>query len=1035
MLRRGSYTAGERFVPTKSDLSCRVLLMDGSDVVIDLGKKALGQVVFDHVLRRLEILDRDYFGLQLKDGNSRPVWMDFMKPAKKQLKKSSKIYFRVKYYPADPISCHGKARNQFYLQLRVDIAEGRLLCPPNTAPSFYSLILQADTGDYESDERDLEHLREHHLMVQSKSLMDEIIRFHKYHRGMNPQEAVNRFLKKAREIETYGMRFTDVKSEDDEVLYQLGLCPSGIALNRNTRVLNLYKWSRIAQVSYKGKQLTLRIKGHGVSCVCAPVFTQCKILHADFGARGQGDRGHRSDGQGDRGHRSDGQGDRGHRSGGQGGDNGTGQGGQGPGDNRGHRTTPTSPPPSSGPVSRDLQPTPGSPATQSPSTQCPAPGPQNQLSPLLPPAQPSQLSSPPLHKQSPFPQVLPVSQTSPEQHHTSTSQVTRQHAAQTLVTSRSSQALTTPPPSQALPTPPLSQALPTPPPSQALPTPPPSLTPPTSQSSLPSQTPTPAAPSQTSTLPRSTPNAAYWPPSQSSSSSSQAPQPLPPFPQTRVSSASLHAPALPRFLQTIIPPPALQALPPPPSQAPVPPPPSQTPPISQLPSASRTLKTPSTSAIVPPQSLGSWAETLAPSPSSQSIALTSSSLTPVPSPPSQSLSSLSSRTLPTSQTQQPAPPLSQDLESSDASVTRTSRTQLNGQTSSDDATTGGNVRQMRGPSISWNTLVREAMTAEDLPPPPPHLLALSRELASQDPRSLSNDQNRPLSKQPAACDINPDLLPSTGQLNPAFLTGKPAYSASQGMEQYPPEIASFMTRVKGQAGGEAKERGVTGTKNSPESRAKLQQSPSPSLIRRYKSARGPYTQAEILNNRREVRPNLPRNSSNTTTAPRKVSPAKEQYFANRGENEIQVGRLQDIFESFDSLFTSKLTLQPDLSPEKHLYPDGEHREMGQNITSADNRSRPTISSPSTGAVVLEPEETMSLQDQLKMLPNTKKSGKEKVMDWIERSSDLWSYDTQFPMLKDKDTGNPIPQQYQQQGHLYEDPAQVVQGGKSFFVDV
>ena len=308
-------------------------------------------------------------------------------------------------------------------------------------------------------------------------------------------------------------------------------------------------------------------------------------------------------------------------------------------------------------------------------------------------------------------------------------------------------------------------------------------------------------------------------------------------------------------------------------------------------------------------------------------------------------------------------------------------------------------------------------------------------LQSQDPRSLSNDQNRPLSKQPAACDINPDLLPSTGQLNPAFLTGKPAYSASQGMEQYPPEIASFMTRVKGQAGGEAKERGVTGTKNSPESSAKLQQSPSPSLIRRYKSARGPYTQAEILNNRREVRPNLPRNSSNTTTAPRKVSPLQEQYLANRGENEIQVGRLQDIFESFDSLFTSKLTLQPDLSPEKHSYPDGEHREMGQNITSADNRSRPTISSPSTGAVVLEPEETMSLQDQLKMLPNTKKSGKEKVMDWIERSSDLWSYDTQFPMLKDKDTGNPIPQQYQRQGHLYEDPAQVVQGGKSFFVDV
>lgn len=295
-------------------------------------------------------------------------------------------------------------------------------------------------------------------------------------------------------------------------------------------------------------------------------------------------------------------------------------------------------------------------------------------------------------------------------------------------------------------------------------------------------------------------------------------------------------------------------------------------------------------------------------------------------------------------------------------------------------------------------------------------------LQSQGPHSLSNYQNRPLSEQPAACEINPDLLPSTGQLNPASLASKPTYSASQGMEQYPPEIASFMTRVKGR---EAKERGVAGAKNS-KTLPEQQQSPSPSSLRRYKSARGPYTQAEIM------RASLPRNSSSTNTVPGKVSPAKGQSFFNR-ESKIKGGGLQDIFESFDNLFISKLTLQPDLSPEKHPYPNGEDGDMRQIITSADNNSRPTISSPSTGAVVAE--ETKSFQDQLKMLPNAKKGGKEKVMDWIERSSDLWSYDTSFPMLKDKDTGNPIPQQYQRQRHLYEDPAQVVQGGEIFFVDV
>ena len=275
---------------------------------------------------------------------------------------------------------------------------------------------------------------------------------------------------------------------------------------------------------------------------------------------------------------------------------------------------------------------------------------------------------------------------------------------------------------------------------------------------------------------------------------------------------------------------------------------------------------------------------------------------------------------------------------------------------------------------------------------------------------MSSAQNRPLSEQPAARDMNPSLLPSTGQLDPAFSISK-SKSASSVAPQYPPEIASFMTRVKGQT-VDAKERG------SPDLNAGLRPSASPSSLRRYKSARSPYTQAEILNNRRDVHG--------------KLSPVKEQRFFNRGEKETQ-GRLQDIFESFDSLFTSKLTLQ---SPEK---PAGSSAniEVTQIITSEENHHpRPVISSVTTGTIVPEPEQTKSFQDLLKTLPDTKKSGKARVLDWMESSSDVWTYDTRFPMLKDKDTGNPI-QQYQRPSHLYEDPAQVLQGGlgNTFFVDV
>lgn len=317
------------------------------------------------------------------------------------------------------------------------------------------------------------------------------------------------------------------------------------------------------------------------------------------------------------------------------------------------------------------------------------------------------------------------------------------------------------------------------------------------------------------------------------------------------------------------------------------------------------------------------------------------------------------------------------------------------------------------------------MTAEDLPPPPPHLLAM----ADQSSQLLPPDRSRQPSEQSAA---NRNLLPSTGQLNPA-------YSAANGMEQYPPEIASFMTRVKGHVGAEAKERGVGGPQISkappPNLSAEPQQSPSPSMLRRYKSARGPYKQVEAVNNRRDVRASLPRHSSYTNAPQAKLSPMKEQHVANRGEKETQRGRLQDIFESFDNLFTAQSAFQSDLSPEKPRHREGEESETRQGNATTGNRSRPTMLGTNANAAASGAE---SFQDQLKSLPDTKKKTKEKVMDWMERSSDLWSYESQIPMLKDQDTGNPLPQ-YQRPSHLYEDPVQVVQAGfpngRNFFVDV
>ncbi len=58
--------------------------------------------------------------------------------------------------------------------------------------------------------------------------------------GMNPKEAVNRFLKKAGEVESYGTHYWSVRYEG--MSYQLGMSPAGLAIYKDTKKIYLYPW-------------------------------------------------------------------------------------------------------------------------------------------------------------------------------------------------------------------------------------------------------------------------------------------------------------------------------------------------------------------------------------------------------------------------------------------------------------------------------------------------------------------------------------------------------------------------------------------------------------------------------------------------------------------------------------------------------------------------------------------------------------------------------------------------------------------------
>ena len=54
--------------------------------LIFLQKKATGQELLEHVFFHLDLVEKDYFGLQYTDPYNVPHWLDPSKPVKKQVK-------------------------------------------------------------------------------------------------------------------------------------------------------------------------------------------------------------------------------------------------------------------------------------------------------------------------------------------------------------------------------------------------------------------------------------------------------------------------------------------------------------------------------------------------------------------------------------------------------------------------------------------------------------------------------------------------------------------------------------------------------------------------------------------------------------------------------------------------------------------------------------------------------------------------------------------------------------------------------------
>ncbi|KAM4633108.1 band 4.1-like protein 2 isoform 5-T5 [Polymixia lowei] len=242
---------------------CHVTLLDGTDFPCEVEKRAKGQYLFFKVCEHLNLLEKDYFGLTYKDNHEQRSWLDPTKEIKRQIRSNSwQFSFNVKFYPPDPsLLTEDITRYLLCLQLREDVASGRLPCSFVTHALLGSYTLQAEFGDYEPDQpRPLDYISQLTFAPnQNKEMEEKILELHKSHRGMTPAQADTQFLENAKKLSMYGVDLHHAK-DSEGVDIMLGVCANGLLVYKDRLRINRFAWPKILKISYKRNNFYIKIR-------------------------------------------------------------------------------------------------------------------------------------------------------------------------------------------------------------------------------------------------------------------------------------------------------------------------------------------------------------------------------------------------------------------------------------------------------------------------------------------------------------------------------------------------------------------------------------------------------------------------------------------------------------------------------------------------------------------------------------------------------------------------------------------------------
>ncbi|XP_033874334.3 band 4.1-like protein 2 isoform X19 [Acipenser ruthenus] len=241
---------------------CKVMMLEGTEFPCEVEKRAKGQVLFNKVCENLNLLEKDYFGLTYRNNTDQKNWLDPAKEIKRQIRSSPwQFAFSVKFYPPDPSQLtEDITRYYLCLQLRQDIASGRLPCSFVTHALLGSYSLQAELGDYDPEEHRVDYISDFQFApTQTKELEEKVIELHKTHRGLTPAQADAQFLENAKKLSMYGVDLHHAK-DSEGVDIMLGICANGLLIYKDKLRINRFAWPKILKISYKRSNFYIKVR-------------------------------------------------------------------------------------------------------------------------------------------------------------------------------------------------------------------------------------------------------------------------------------------------------------------------------------------------------------------------------------------------------------------------------------------------------------------------------------------------------------------------------------------------------------------------------------------------------------------------------------------------------------------------------------------------------------------------------------------------------------------------------------------------------